>query len=406
MSGQVLFCRMCDSAQLRSYLNLGHMPPADSFLSSKTEVEQRFPLEVKYCKDCGLSQLSYVVDPKILYCNNYPYDASTAKTAQKHWQNFADSICAKRLITKNDLVVDIGSNVGVLLQAFKNNDTKVLGVDPASNIAKIAQANGIETIASFFTEEVAASIVRKYGRAKIITGTNVFAHIDDLNGLMKAVQILLKEDGAFIFEVPYFVNLVKKLQYDTIYHEHLSYISIQPLVKFFKKFNMEIFNIEDQDFHGGSIRVYVRNRQGKDQSYVIDKYLGIEKAAGIYKFETLTKFAAAVEENRTTLRKLIWGLKREGRSIAVVSAPAKGMTLLNFCGIDNTVVDFATEKAKLKIGKYTPGTRIPVVSDGFLLDKSPDYALLLAWNFADEIIKNNPRYKGRYIIPIPNPRIV
>jgi len=382
------------------------MPPADHFLKSKTEIEQRFPLEVRTCVECGLAQLSYVVDPKILYCQDYPYDASTALTAQKHWQHFADVVCARGLAKKDDLVVDIGSNVGVLLQAFKNNDTKVLGVDPASNIAKIAQANGIETIDAFFDIEVANKIVRKYGRAKVITGTNVFAHINDLNEFMKAVQTLLLEDGTFIFEVPYFVNLVRYMQYDTIYHEHLSYISIMPLLKFFKKFNMEIFNVEDKNFHGGSIRVFVRNRTGKDIPYRIDELVQLEKSCGIYDFGKLTNFAADVEANRTALRKLVIGLKRDGKSIAVVSAPAKGMTLLNFCGLDNSIIDYATEKAKLKIGKYTPGTRIPVVPDSCLLDKSPDYALLLAWNFADEIIKNNPRYRGRYIIPIPNPRIV
>jgi len=393
---------MCGSEELVSFLDLGAQPPADRFLKSKNETEQRFPLIVKSCQSCGLVQLGHVVSPEILYCQDYPYDASTAATAQNHWKEFADSIECK----KGSLVVDIGSNVGVLLQAFKDNGAKVLGVDPAANITKIANTNGIETITGFFNEAIAESIVRQKGQAAIITGTNVFAHIDDLDALMKAVDILLEPEGSFIFEVPYLVNLIQKFQYDTIYHEHLSYISIKPLVQFFRKFNMEIYEIKEQDFHGGSIRVFVRRKFASKYTINFIYLLKREEVAGIYDLEKLQDFSKDVQQNRRALKDLILGLKKQGKKIVVVSAPAKGMTLLNFCNLDDTVISFATEKAKLKIGKFTPGTLIPVVPDSFLWDAAPDYALLLAWNFADEIIKNNTRFKGRYIIPIPTPRIV
>lgn len=394
---------MCSSTNLVQFLDLGIMPPADTFLDHADDPEESFPLRVMSCQNCGLAQLDYVVPGEVLYCNNYPYDASTAFTAQKHWQNFADSVWDNR---KDDLVVDIGSNVGVLLQAFKELGATVVGVDPAANIAEIANKNGIETITGFFNKDIAQMIKTTKCRASIITGTNVFAHVHDLNGLMKAIDILLKPSGSFIIEAPYFVNLVQKFQYDTIYHEHLSYLSIKPLVKFFDKFGMEIYDVQEQDFHGGSIRVFIARKGVFNSSEVVNALVKKEEAAGIYNLSILNKFANDVECNRTTLKTLVEDLKKQGKSIAVVSAPAKGMTLLNYCGLNKDYIDFVTEKAKLKIGKFTPGTHLQVLPDSALLSMKPDYALLLAWNFADEIIKNLKDFTGKFIVPIPLPRIV
>lgn len=401
MSGPVTSCRMCDATDLAPFLDLGSQPPADSFLKDADETEERFPLRICSCQSCGLAQLDYVVSPSILYCNDYPYDASTAATACRHWAAFADSF----LDVKDKFVVDIGSNVGVLLQAFKNNGAKVLGVDPAINIAIIANQNKIETYPSFFEKELAKLIVNTKGQADIITGTNVFAHVDNITEFMEAIDILLKPDGSFVFELPYFVNLIQKLQYDTIYHEHLSYVSVRPLIKFFAKFDMAIYAIEEHNFHGGAIRVFVR--KSKDQiDSVVMPFLEKEDDAGIYKMNELYKFEQKVMANRNNMQDLIFKIKAAGEKIAIVSTPAKGMTLLNYCGLNNRLIEFATEKAKLKIGKFTPGTHIPILPDSALIEQAPDYALLLAWNFAPEIIKNNPHYRGKYIVPIPTPRIV
>ena len=306
-------------------------------------------------------------------------------------------------------MVDIGSNVGVLLEAFKNAGTRIQGVDPSANIVMIAHKRGIDTICDFINTETVRKIVEKNGRASVVTGTNVFAHIDDLYRLMSDLDMLLNEKGVFIFEAPYLVHLIDHVEYDTIYHEHLSYLSVKPLVPFFERFGLEIFEIEQVDIHGGSFRVYVGKKGQRPVSNIVEKLLKEEENKKLYSHELLDDFAKKVLQNKKDLTWLLHSLKKEGKKIAGVSAPAKGMTLLNYCGIDNDILDFVTEKSTLKIGRFTPGTHIPVVEDNELLKEKPDYSLLLAWNFADEIMKNLDGYRkqgGKFIIPIPTPKIV
>ncbi|MET4221790.1 2-polyprenyl-3-methyl-5-hydroxy-6-metoxy-1,4-benzoquinol methylase [Bradyrhizobium sp. LB14.3] len=406
-------CRMCASERLALFLDLGEMPPADQFLHKHQLSEHRdaYPLQVAVCEECGLIQLNYVVPPEILYCDDYPYESSTTTAGRRHWGEFARTTTRLLGLTKDDLVVDIGSNVGVLLQMFKEQGTKVLGVDPAANIAEIANKNGIETVAAFFNSESAKKVVASKGQASVITGTNVFAHVGDLHDLMQAVSILLAERGTFIIEAPYFLELLHSLEYDTIYHEHLSYLSVKPLVRFFKQFGMEIFDVQLRDIHGGSIRLFVR-KIGVSTSPVapiVEQMLANEEREKIYELDTLRKFAQGVANNRLALRAMLTGLKQSGSKIVAVSAPAKGMTLLNYCGLGSDFLDFVTEKSRLKLGRYTPGMNIEVVPDDMLLKHQPDYALLLAWNFAEEIMNNLKEFSdrgGKFIIPIPTPRIV
>ncbi|WP_354069416.1 class I SAM-dependent methyltransferase [Bradyrhizobium sp. LB5.2] len=404
---------MCASERLALFLDLGEMPPADQFLHKHQLSEHRdaYPLQVAVCEECGLIQLNYVVPPEILYCDDYPYESSTTTAGRRHWGEFARTTTRLLGLTKDDLVVDIGSNVGVLLQMFKEQGTKVLGVDPAANIAEIANKNGIETVAAFFNSESAKKVVASKGQASVITGTNVFAHVGDLHDLMQAVSILLAERGTFIIEAPYFLELLHSLEYDTIYHEHLSYLSVKPLVRFFKQFGMEIFDVQLRDIHGGSIRLFVR-KIGVSTSRVapiVEQMLANEEREKIYELDTLRKFAQGVANNRLALRAMLTGLKQSGSKIVAVSAPAKGMTLLNYCGLGSDFLDFVTEKSRLKLGRYTPGMNIEVVPDDMLLKHQPDYALLLAWNFAEEIMNNLKEFSdrgGKFIIPIPTPRIV
>jgi SAM-dependent methyltransferase len=402
---------MCQSKNLFKFLDLGFTPPADQFRRQDQLREQEiyYPLEVYMCDECGLAQLGYVVSPEVLYRNDYPYESSTTKTGHEHWKAFAQRAVERLRLTEKDLVVDIGSNVGVLLDAFKSRGTRIMGVDPAANIVMIAHERGIDTICDFFNHESVEKIINEKGQASVITGTNVFAHIDDLYALMKNVLLLLKNDGVFIFEAPYFVNLLKNLEYDTIYHEHLSYLSVKPLVPFFNQFDMEIFDIEQIDIHGGSFRVYISKKSAKPVSSVVQELIRSEEEMQIFSKKTLQKFAEDVKQNRRELVWLLHSLKHQGKRIAGVSAPAKGMTLLNYCKIYDNILDFITEKSPLKIGRFTPGTHIPVMSDSFLIKEKPDYALLLAWNFADEIIKNLDLFRkagGKFIIPIPMPRII
>jgi len=402
---------MCSSSNLYKFLDLGFMPPADQFRRKDQMKEQEihYPLEVCMCEECGLAQLTYVVSPEILYRNDYPYESSTTKTGHSHWESFAAAVVGKFSLGKQDLVVDIGSNVGVLLEAFKNNGVNVQGVDPAANIVMLAQKRGIDTICDFFNDESVAKILKSKGKASIITGTNVFAHIHDLHLLMVNVKRLLKVKGVFILEAPYFVNLIKTIQYDTIYHEHLSYLSVKPLIGFFAQHNMEMIDIQFADIHGGSFRVYVSEKGNYPVNQIISNLLDEENAMELYSHATLNNFSDNVKKNRAELKWLLHSLKRAGKSIVGVSAPAKGMTLLNYCGIGNDWLDVVSEKSTLKIDRYTPGMHIPVVSDDYLLEKQPDYALLLAWNFAEEIMENLNEYKkrgGKFIIPIPMPKIV
>jgi len=406
-----MFCRMCKSSNLTKFLDLGFTPPADQFLRPEQlrEPEVYYPLEVMICNECGLAQLSHIVSPEILYRHDYPYEASLTSTGQRHWAEFARTVTERLGLGPDDLVIDIGSNVGVLLEAFQSNGTRILGVDPASNIVRIAEKRGIETLNEFFSMNVARQILSTKGQAAVITGTNVFAHINDLDDMMMAVESLLTPQGVFIIEAPYFVNLIKNLEYDTIYHEHLSYLSVKPLVRFFARFQMEVFEIDQRDIHGGSFRVYVSRTGMRPVSPVVAELLKQEEASGVHKPSVLTDFALAVQQNRRELTWLLQELKHKGERIAGVSAPAKGMTLLNYCRIGPEILDFVTEKSTLKIGRVTPGTHIPVEPDSRLIEETPGYALLLAWNFATEIMENLRDYRskgGKFIIPIPRPHIV
>ena len=402
-------CRICGSQKLKDYLDLGEMPPADSFISDvKSERQRFFPLEVCVCEDCGMSQLNYTVPPEILYQNDYPYESSMTETGRNHFKSMADEIVDKYKIEKNSLVIDIGSNVGVLLQGFKSKNCRVLGIEPASNIADKANNNGIETINNFISSNLAEEIAGTYGQSEAICITNVFAHIHDLDDLMASIDKMLSPTGVFVIEAPHFLTLVKYLEYDTIYHEHLMYITVKPLEKIFSKYGFEISDLKNVSIHGGSIRIFVSRIGTRIISESVATMIKHEIDAGLFSLKTLNEFAEKVAEHRRNLRELIMGLKGKGYKIAAVSAPAKGMTLINYCGLDKEVLEFVTEKSELKKGKHTPGSLIPVCGDDKLLETQPDYALLLAWNFKEEIKRNLWQFKeegGKFIIPIPKPTI-
>jgi len=409
--GKIQFCRMCKSENIESFLDLGTTPLADGFLTEiqLQKPEPKYPLNVCMCNNCGLAQLSYVVPPELMYDSNYPYESSTTKTGSEHFFKMAQQITQRFNLKEHSLVVDIGSNVGVLLQGFKNQNMRVVGIEPSSNIAKIAISEGIDTIPSFFNDEAVINIIKNFQHASVVTATNVFAHIGDLDLFIENVKKLLNQEGIFIFEAPYFVNLLENMEYDTIYHEHLAYLSIKPLVNFFKIHEMELFDVQQTSIHGGSIRCFIGRSGQYKVTTAVNDLLELENEKQIYNMSRLKEFSERVKNHRIQLVKLLNKLKNDGKKIVCISAPAKGMTLLNYCEIDNSICDYVTEKANLKIGKFTPGTHIPIKEDAFLLRDMPDYALLLAWNFAEEIIQNNEEYRkkgGKFIIPIPNPIIV
>jgi SAM-dependent methyltransferase len=403
-------CRMCNSENLYPFLNLGFHPPSDAILSQNDleEPEITFPLKVVQCQDCGLTQTSYVVNPKLLYGYKYKYESSMTETGKSHFFNMADSISSKFVFKENPLVVDIGSNVGVLLEGFERNGARVLGIDPAPEICKKANERGIETWQEFINSKVASRIVNKKGKAKIVTGTNVFAHIDDKKEFMNSLDVMLDDEGIFVFEAPYLVDLIDNMEYDTIYLEHLEYISVKPLIGFFKKYGMDIFDIEKYDIHGKSLRFFSCRENRIPISDTTTKYLNLEDEKKIYKKETLDDFAQKVKDHRNELVNLLRDLKKEGNKIVGISAPAKGNTILNYCKIGTDLIDYITEKSDIKQRHYTPGMHIPIIGEDQLLKDRPDYGVVFAWNFANEIIKNNKEFAergGKFIIPIPSPII-
>jgi len=405
-------CRMCNGENLKVYLDLGFHPHSDGFLTEEqmNEKELFYPLRVMFCLDCGLHQLDYVVPKEDLYNQDYLYESSISETGKNHYFGMAASICKKLEIRKRSLIVDIGSNVGILLEGFEKCGMKVLGVDPAPQIAEIANKRGIKTIEGFFNREIVKQIVDSNGKASIVTGTNVFAHIDDLDELMSGIIELLTEGGVFVFELPYLVEMLENLEYDTIYHQHLSYISVKPLIPFFRKYGMEIFDIGMEYYiHGGSIRFFVGGEGRREVASIVEELLRLEEQREVYSLERLKRFSDDVKRHKINLVSMLLDLKQHGKRIVGIGAAAKGNTLLNYCGIHPDILDYLTERSTLKIGRYSPGMHIPIVPDEELMKDPADYGLILPWNLSEEIMRRLNGFKkagGKFIIPIPHPKIV
>jgi len=404
-------CKMCESENLELFLDLGLIPKVDKFLSRDelNEPEKFYPLTVYLCKDCGLSQLGFVVPALELFNEDYAYESNTTKGRRENYNLLAEYTCNQFNIKNDSLIVDIGSNVGVLLECFKKHGMKVLGVDASSNIVKKANEKGIETLLGFFNQEIVDKIVNKYGKASVVTATNVFAHIQNYKFFVIALKKILLNKGIFVFQVPHFLKLLKNLEYDTIYHEHITYFGLKPLIRFFENYQMELFDVIETEIDGGSIRCFVAKKGAYSISSNINKILEKEENESIYKIERLKKFEKDVKQQKKELNELLIELKRGGKKIVGVGAPAKGMTLINYCKINQDILEYITEKSPLKIGKFTPGMHIPVLSDEILFQDKPDYAIIFAWNFAGEIMKNLEKYKksgGTFLIPIPKPKIV
>lgn len=404
-------CRVCKSAKLIKVLSFNSTPLANAFLTKKQldNAEYYYPLDVLFCKSCSFLQLGHVVSPKILF-KDYVYASSTSAVFVNHFKEFAKSVSKRFMKNKNSLIVDIGSNDGILLLPFKSLGFKVLGVEPATTVAKIAKKKGIETMEEFFSANIAKKILKKGGEAKIITATNVFAHIDNLDEVIKEVKILLDQNGIFIIEAPYLVDFLQKGYFDLVYHEHLSYWSVNSLVKLFKRHDLEVFDVEKVPVHGGSIRVFVKKvNLDFTISKNVTKFLKLEKEMKLNLPITYNKFMKKVERNRHLLQTLLYKIKLSEKNIAGYGAPAKGNTLLNYFNIGTETIDYIVDDSPLKQGLFTPGKHIPVVSSKALDKNRPDYLLILAWNFADAIMKNNIKYKesgGKFIIPVPKPVVI
>lgn len=402
-------CRICHSSDLRTFMSLGKTPLANSLLktSDLAQPEKYYPLEVCICGQCYLVQLHHVVYPEVMF-KDYVYITGASEPMKNHFEQLARDVVEKYQLDNKKLVIDIGSNDGTLLNQFKKLGIPVLGIEPAKNIADLAEQQGVRTLNLFFKEETAKQVFETYGQADVILATNVFAHVDNITNFVSGITHLLNKSGVFIIEFPYLLNLLTNVEFDTIYHEHLSYLAIHPLVTLFEQFDMSIVDIQEVKVHGGSLRIFVQKKK-KVSSPTLENYLIKENEFGIKDFNSLIAFAARVKKLKYDLLDLLHKLKSERNKIAGYGAPAKGNTLLNYCNIRTDFIEYIVDATYFKQGKYTPGTHIPIFSEAKLHERFPDYCLLLAWNYLGYVLDKEKEYRrknGKFIIPIPEPKIV
>jgi len=389
---KVTDCRLCKTGHLGApVLDFGKTPLANEFLSTM-QTQELFDLQVCCCLQCGHYQLNESIAPERLF-RNYVFVAGTSATNVEHFRQYAIHMQNTFGLTPSSKVLDIASNDGTLLKHFQDLGMQVLGIDPAVNIATLASESGIETIPEFFTAEYAQDMLIKYGTFDLITANNVFAHVPDLDNFARGVKTLLNHNGIFSFEVSYFSDVCNRNLFDTIYHEHSSYHTIAPLVSFFESHGMTLFNVDYIANHGGSIRVYVCHAGYINHTFQVPEQDNIE--------HVVAKLRDDIVNLGHNLRVRLSELKNNNKSIAIYGTPAKATTLMYALGIDEHLIDFAVDDNTLKQNTFTPGKHIPVLSPQEIYDKKPDYLLILAWNFAESIMKQHPNFSGTWIVPIP-----
>ncbi len=399
-------CRLCGGGELELVLGLAPTPPANAFVAEEAvgAPQQVFPLDVFLCKDCFHLQLLDVVDPAHLF-ENYVYVSGTSPVFVDHFRRYADDVIDRMAPPEGGLVVDIGSNDGTLLGFFKERGRRVLGIDPARDVAATANAKGIESLVGFFTPERARAILDSHGPASVITANNVFAHADDLAGIVAGVRHLLEPGGVFVLEVSYLVDVYRKTLFDTIYHEHLAYHSVKPLRAFLVQAGMEMIEGLRVDSHGGSLRAIAQHAGGpRPVGDSVAELTALEDELGLDRVATWKDFAKRIGSLRDELGSLIGGLKAAGKTVAGYGAPAKATTLMHHFGLGPDVIDFIVDDSPLKQGLYTPGHHIAVLPPTAIEERRPDYLLILAWNFAGPIMRKQAAYKaggGHFIAPLP-----
>lgn len=389
------------------------MPLANGFLNRNQLrlPEPFYPVNIYFCLNCGLVQLADTVEKEALF-KEYAYFSSVSRTFVGHSEKLAAEIAERFTGSPDSLVVEVGSNDGVLLKPLISRNVGVLGVEPARNVAEVARRSGIETISDFFTTRLAKRIVKNKGKASVIVSCNVFNHLNDLDDVMEGIRLLLKDDGVFLIEVPYLVDLLNNGAFDTMYHEMHSYFAVNPLMKLFEMYGMMIFDVKRISLHTGSIRVYVRRSRDKEKenrAESVNAILSLEKEMRLHRLHTYLRFAKQVEAIKRELVGLLLRIKNDGKRIIGYGAPAKGNVLLNYCGIGTEVIDYIVDATPYKQGLYTPGMHIPVHPPEKFRQDYPDYALLLPWNFREEIIGKERQFRangGRFIVPLPSPTIV
>jgi SAM-dependent methyltransferase len=402
-------CRSCGNGSLKPFLDLGSTPLADRLLTRENllESELTFPLIVAFCPDCSLVQILETVSPEILFADAYPYYSSFSPALMEHSRANVMARLEERYLGPSSLVVELASNDGYLLRNYVEHGVPVIGIDPADGPAAAAREVDVPTLCEFFTEEFAASFAEAHGKADIIHANNVLAHVSDTNGFVSGIANILKPTGVAVIEMPYLLPLIQHVEFDTIYHEHLCYFSLTALDKLFRRSGLFLNRVEELSIHGGSIRIFVEPLEKVGES--VTNMLAHERMIGLDREEFYSEFSSRVDGLRSKLRSLVFDLKAKGHSIGAYGAAAKGASMLNYCGLDTAQLDFVVDRNVNKQGKFMPGAHLPILEPAALVEHAPDYVLMLAWNFADEIIAQQKEYLekgGRFIIPVPEPRIV
>lgn len=405
-------CRSCGAAPLQLVLALGRTPLANALLDEAAlgQPEPTFPLNLAFCPVCALVQILEATPPEALF-EDYCYFSSFSDTMLRHAEDLAGQMIRTRGLGPGSTVLEAASNDGYLLQFYRRAGVRILGIEPAHNVARVAQEQrGIPTLEAFFSDRLAGQLTDGGWRADVFHAHNVLAHVPDLNGFLRGVRRVLKDDGVAVIESPYVKNMLDQCEFDTIYHEHLCYFSLTALQRCFARHDLLIHDVERVPIHGGSLRLFATPAlPGRQARPAVAALLEEEQAWGVTSPEPYLRFRAQVEHLRGELTGLLADLKRQGRRLAAYGASAKGSTLLNCFGIGRETLDFVADRSTVKQGRYTPGTHLPICPPSRLLEEMPDYTLLLTWNFADEILRQQEEYRrrgGRFIIPVPAPTVV
>ena len=405
-----LSCIVCGQQAVERFLDLGSTALANKFLTTEelSKPEAKYPLRVGFCHTCGHVQLTEEVPPSAMF-EDYLYVSSASDTLKAHLFDLSDIVVKRRNLGTKDFVIDIGCNDGTLLTGFKRHGVKTLGVDPAQNLADLTKNNGIERYVGFFNSKTAREILAKWGPASAMTATNTFPHIPALQDFVEGINIALAPGGAFVIEAHYLVDILEQCAFDTIYHEHISYWALGPMMYLFEKHGMQVVNAERLPLHHGQLRVTVQRKgEGVPQASV-GKILESERRLGLDKIATYRQFAQKTLQLKADLQRTLKELRVKGKRVVGYGAPAKGNTLLGFLEIDPSLIEYIADKSALKQGRFCPGVHIPVVPPDQLLKDQPDYVVLLAWNFVDEILTQQNEYVkrgGKFIVPVPAVKIL